>query len=146
QRAAHALRARQAVLARIPRIPARAPLPQRTAPATPPAPLPLGPSGPSATVQSVLAVAGAGLVALAAIVFTFLNPDLTDTALRSVIVGVVTVAFLVGAVLLSRRALRFSAESVGALVMVFLGLDVQALSDLAPPGVSPWVFAPIGTA
>src|SRR5690606_10816370 len=77
---------------------------------------------------------------------TFLNPDLTDVALRNDIVGVVTVAFLAGAVLLSRRALRFSAESVGALGMVFLGLDVQALSELAPPPVSGWVFAAIGTA
>ena len=52
---------------------------------------------PSATVQSVLAVAGAGLFAIAAIVFTFVNPDLTDRVLRSIIVGVVTVLFLASA-------------------------------------------------
>jgi hypothetical protein len=96
-------------------------------------------------VQSVLAVAGAGLFAIAAIVFTFFNPDLTDHVLRSVIVGLVTVPFIGGAWLLSRRRLRFSSEAVGALGMVFVGLDVYAFSELAPATVSAWVFAAIGT-
>jgi hypothetical protein len=99
----------------------------------------------SATVQSVLAVAGAGLFAVAAIVFTFFNPDLTDTVVRSVIVGVVTLVFLGGAWALARRKLQFSAEAVGALGMVFVALDVYAVSELAQPPVSPWVFSAIGT-
>jgi hypothetical protein len=98
----------------------------------------------SATVQSVLAVAGAGLFAVAAIVFTFFNPDLTDHALRSVIVGVVTLVFLGGAWLLARRGLQFSAEAVGALGMVFVALDVYAISELTPEPLSPWVFAAVG--
>lgn len=103
------------------------------------------PARSSATVQSVLAVAGAGLFAIAAIVFTFFNPDLTDHVLRSVIVGLVTIPFLGGAWLLARRDLQFSAEAVGALGMVFVGLDVYAVSELAPTGISAWLFAALGT-
>lgn len=144
QAAAAALQARQAVLERVPRMPApvAAPAP---APTPPPVPRPQGARGPSATVQSVLAVAGAGLFAVAAIVFTFFNPDLTDRAVRDVIVGAVTAVFLAGAWFLARRGLRFSAEAVGALGMVFLGLDVYAVSQLAAAGSSPWVPAAIAT-
>ena len=96
-------------------------------------------------MQSVLAVAGAALVAVAAIVFTFLNPDLTDFTTRSLIVGAITVVFLGSAWLLVRAKLQFSAEAVGALGMVFVALDVWAFSTLAPQ-LSGWVFAGIGTA
>jgi hypothetical protein len=113
------------------------------APATVPAAAPAERS--SATVQSVLAVAGAGLFAVAAVVFTFFNPDLTDHLLRSAIVGIVTLVFLGGAWLLARRGLQFSAEAVGALGMVFVALDVYALTELAPAGISGWVFTAIGT-
>ncbi len=99
----------------------------------------------SATVQSVLAVAGAGLFAVAAIVFTFFNPDLTDHVLRSVIVGVITLLFVGGAWLLARRTLQFSAEAVGALSMVFVALDVYAVSELIGSGVSRWALAALGT-
>ena len=99
----------------------------------------------SVSVQSVLAVAGAALVAVAAIVFTFLNPDLTDFTTRSLIVGAITVVFLGSAWLLVRARLQFSAEAVGALGMVFVVLDIWAFSTLAPQ-LSGWVFAGIGTA
>ena len=99
----------------------------------------------SATVQSVLAVAGAGLFAVAAIVFTIFNPELTDHLLRSAIVGVVGLIFLGAAWLLARRGLQFSAEAVGALGMVFIALDVYALTELAPAGTSGWWFTAIGT-
>ncbi|WP_165063847.1 SCO7613 C-terminal domain-containing membrane protein [Marisediminicola senii] len=106
---------------------------------TPPAPQ------SSATLQSVLAVAGAGLVAIAAIVFTFFNPDLTDRSSRSGIVGIVTALFLGGAWLLARRRLQFSAEAIGGLGTVFLALDVYALTAAAPVGTSPWAVAAVGT-
>jgi hypothetical protein len=99
----------------------------------------------SVSVQSVLAVAGAALVAVAAIVFTFLNPDLTDFTTRSLIVGAITIVFLGSAWLLVRAHLQFSAEAVGALGMVFVVLDIWAFSTLAPE-LSGWVFAGIGTA
>ncbi|WP_372967453.1 SCO7613 C-terminal domain-containing membrane protein [Microbacterium sp.] len=100
----------------------------------------------SATLQSVLATAGAGLFAVAAIVFTYFNPDLADRALRSVIVGLITLLFVGGAWLLSRRGLRFSAEAVGGLGLVFAGLDVHAVAQLAAPEVDPWATAAAVTA
>jgi hypothetical protein len=99
----------------------------------------------SATVQSVLAVAGAGLFAIAAVVFTFFNPELSDRVLRSVTVGIITILFLGSAWLLARRKLQFSAEAVGGLGMVFVALDVYAISELTPTGLSPWLLAAIGT-
>ncbi|WP_325484528.1 hypothetical protein, partial [Microbacterium sp.] len=102
-----------------------------------------GPPRSSATVQSVLAVAGAGLVAVAAIVFTFFNPEVTDALVRGLLVGGVTGVFLVGAWVLARRGLQFSAEAVGALGMVFLGLDIHALTALAPR--DPWAIAAAST-
>ncbi|MET0974364.1 MAG: hypothetical protein ABWX82_01680 [Leifsonia sp.] len=97
------------------------------------------------SLQSVLAVAGAGLVAVAAIVFTFLNPDI-DVAARTTIIGVTTAAFFGGAWLLSRRGLTFSAEAIGGLGMVFLALDIWAFSELAPRETGGWFFAAVGLA
>jgi hypothetical protein len=102
------------------------------------------PSGSQVSVQSVLAVVGAALFAIAAIVFTFLNPDLTNFGTRTAIVGSVTLLFLAGAWFLARAKLQFSAEAIGALGTVFLVLDVWALSTLAGPGISGWVIG--GTA
>lgn len=148
--AAQALYARQDVLNRVARPaaavapvrPAQTPGPQ--APGQPSVPASAAPRS-SATVQSVLAVAGAGLFAVSAIVFTFFNPDLTDRTLRSVIVGLITILFLGGAWWLAHRKLQFSAEAVGGLGMVFVALDVYAFSELAPTGVSPWALAAVGT-
>lgn len=139
--AVEALRTRQDVLDRVP---------TRTTDAATPAPAPVAVprtdrAAPrsSATVQSVLAVAGAGLVAVAAIVFTFLNPDVTDPLARGLIVGAVTLVFIAGAAVLQRRRLRFSAEAVGALGVVFVGLDVRAVA-VAFVG-SEWFAAAIAT-
>jgi hypothetical protein len=157
-RAAYALELRQGVIDRVPQLPqvgALTPtavgspspgLPPTTAPPMSSAPPPTahGPAGAAAppstaqvSVQSVLAVAGAGLVAIAAIVFTLFNPDLSDLITRSVIVGAVTVVFGLGAVLLARRGLGFSAEAVGALGMVFAALDLWALAQAVPNGLAP---------
>lgn len=111
------------------------------APAAAPAPAPS-----SATLQSVLATAGAALFAVAAIVFTFFNPDLADQAARGWIVGAVTLVFLGASWLFAHRDLRFSAEAVGALGVIFVGLDVHAIAQVAVPPVSPWVLAAISTA
>lgn len=97
------------------------------------------------TVQSVLAVAGAGLFAVAAIVFTFFNPDVSDPAVRGGVTLAATTVLLFGARMLQARGLRSSAETVAALGIVFVGLDVYALSQFAPAPVSAWVFAGVGT-
>lgn len=156
--AAEALRTRQHVLDRVLRsAPRTANRPTAAAPqAAQSAPQPMPPGAlagtvsvaaprSSATVQSVLAVAGAGLFAVSALVFTFFNPDLTDRAVRSLIVGLITLLFLGGAWLLARRRLQFSAEAVGSLGMLFVALDVHAFSELSPSGVSPWALAAVGT-
>ncbi len=93
------------------------------------------------SVQSVLAVAGAGLLAVAAIVFTFLNPDLTDFTTRTTIVAGVTVAFVAGAFGLARAGLRFSSEAVGALGVVFVVLVISSFSSV---GASPFLIAGVG--
>ncbi|MEO6533344.1 MAG: hypothetical protein ABIO06_07190 [Pseudolysinimonas sp.] len=153
--AVDALERRQQFIERIPTL-VRAPVAASTIPVPPPAagPAVATSAAPDArssvSVQSVLAVAGAALVAVAAIVFTFLNPDLTDFTTRSLIVAAITVVFLGSAWLLVRAGLQFSAEAVGALGMVFVVLDIWAFSTWdfshSAPQSSGWVFAGIGTA
>lgn len=144
-----ALAAREVLVDALPILP---PLVAPPLPASPPpAPSPVAPvtvvprEGSQISVQSVLAIVGAALLAVAAIVFTFFNPDLTNFSTRTAIVAVTTVVFLGGAWLLARAKLQFSAEAIGALGMVFVVLDVWAFSHNAPAGVSPFVFAGIGT-
>ena len=148
--AADAVRARQAVIDRLPTRAVARPAVVK-APTTVLSPVPAArPAQQRASsqisVQSVLAVAGAGLFAIAAIVFTFLNPDLTDFTTRSLIVGGVTLVFLGGAWLLARTGLRFSAETVAALGTVFVGLDVWAFATGAIPEANPWLLGGIATA
>ncbi|CAN7313548.1 hypothetical protein LJR045_001651 [Microbacterium sp. LjRoot45] len=156
--AADALARREDLRRRVPRTPvahAQAPLVRTTdvarASAGVSSPRPAGIAVPqgaprgNTSVQSLLAIAGAGLFAVAAIVFTFFNPDLRDHATRSIVTLVVTAVFLVGARMLARHRLRASAEAVGALGMVFVALDVYAFAGFAPAHVSGWVFAGVGT-
>ena len=89
-------------------------------------------AGSHVSQQSVLAIAGAALVAIAAVVFAFLNPDLTDVGTRTGIIAAVTALFLGGSWLLARQGLRFSAETIGALGLVFVGLDVWAVAGIDP--------------
>ncbi|RQP12891.1 MAG: hypothetical protein EAS51_01480 [Microbacteriaceae bacterium] len=152
---AAAARRRQAVIDALPTAaaaPAAPAVPVAAAPtASVPATAPAGAASverprSAVSLQSVLAVVGAGLLAVAAIVFTFLNPDLTDFSTRTTIIAVVTAVFLGGAWLLHSRRLQFSAEAVGALGMVFLALDVWAFSRVAPAGTSAWFFGALGLA
>ncbi|KJL43791.1 SCO7613 C-terminal domain-containing membrane protein [Microbacterium trichothecenolyticum] len=153
QDAVDALRVRQAVLDRVPiapiaaavKTPAPSAAPSAPVAAPPPAVAGASRPGPSATVQSVLAVAGAGLVAVAAVVFTFFNPDLADPLPRAAIVGGIAAAFLGGSALLARRGLRFSAEAIGALGVVFLALTIATALALLPPGLDGWVFTALST-
>jgi len=152
-RAADALAVRESIIGRLPTSwpeasaahePARAPSSRPARPADAETPAVPGPST-QISVQSVLAVAGAGLLAVAALVFTFLNPDLTSFAMRTVITLSITLAFIGGASLFAKHGLQFSAEAVGALGAVFVLLDIWAFAQMAPTGVSGFVFAGIGT-
>ena len=147
--AATAILARQAAIAAL----ATANAAHAAAPVVPPLPgtRPVSGARPSGegsqiSVQSVLAVVGATLLAVAAIVFTFLNPDLTNFATRTTIIAVTSGVFIAGAWLLARARLQFSAEAIGALGLVFVALDIWAFSHGAPRQISPFVFAGIGTA
>jgi len=116
---------------------------QATAPASAIDAIPRAPRS-QISVQSVLAIAGAVLVAVAIVVFRFFNLEVDVTA-RRLVIAIVTVAFLGFAWLLARVRLTFSAEAVGALAMVFVALDIWAISEIVPAGVSPWAFAGIAT-
>ncbi len=99
----------------------------------------------SLSLQSVLAVAGAGLVAVAAIVFAFFNPDLDSFEARTAIIAASTLVFLGAAWLLARGTLQFSAEAVGALGTVFVGLDVWAFTEPATSVMGAFLLASLGT-
>lgn len=144
--AAVALEARETLRLSIPRrsVAAAAPAAPRP-PATSSTPTAAAPPRGNTTVQSVLAVAGAGLFAVAAIVFTFFNPDLDDRGVRSLVLFATTAVFLAGARMLHARRLRSSAETVGALGMVFIALDITAIAELTPPTLSGWVLTAIAT-
>lgn len=129
--------------------PAGRPSSQGLAPAArvvppPPASVARPASSSQLSLQSVLAAAGAALFGVAIIVFRFFSADV-DLTVRHVVIAVVTLLFLALAWLLARIRLTFSAEAVGALAMVFVALDVQAIAELAPDGVSGWLPAAIGT-
>ena len=145
--AADALTRREELRRRIPRAgsagsPSPSPIvaAQPTEPRTSPPPL-----RGATSVQTVLAIAGAGLFAVAAIVFTFFNPDLTDPGARALPTVMATGVFLFAARWLAIRGLRSSAETVGALGAVFVALDVYTLSAMSPLHLDPWVFGAVGT-
>lgn len=148
-----ALEARAAVIDRLPdaekatapvaTVPAYAP---HTAAASPSARPAVARPSSQLSLQSVLAVAGAGLVAIAALFFTFLNPDLEGQQdLRTTIVAITTLVFLGGGWLLARAGLTFSGETVGALGMVFVALDVWSVSRYAQQPLEAWTAAAIAT-
>ena len=162
QRAADALEERDRYIAALPTIAAAAPVSAEGAAASPSAQrtsdagtseqpsavvdIPASVAGAPASqvsVQSVLAVAGAGLIAVAAVVFALLNPDV-GFAMRTSVIAAVTVVFVAGAWLLRRRGVTFSAEAIGSLGLVFLALDAQAASELVPYADA-WSFAALGT-
>lgn len=150
QAAATALEERERVRRRIPVIVAPAAVRTSTPPEGSPRPesdpaTPRATTGGATTVQSVLAVAGAGLFAIAALIFSFFNPDLTDRGARSLVLLCVTALFLAGAALLHRRRLHSSAETVGALAVVFIALDVTAVAGLTSAALSGWVSAAVST-
>lgn len=110
-----------------------------------PSPAPVSSSRSQVSVQSVLAVAGAALFAVAAIVFTFFNPDLTDVGTRTTAIAIITLVFIAAAWLLARARLQFSAEAVGALGMVFVILDIWAIATQTPAPLGGYGAAAIAT-
>ena len=150
--AVSALKSRELALANIPVLSTAAAAASAGATVAPPpravpAAAPTSSTRPSSqlSLQSVLAVAGAGLVAIAAIVFTFVNSVVADDVTRYSIVGAVTVVFLGSAWLMARAGLQFSAEAVGALGMVFVVIDIWAIATKVDSTLSDYGNAAIAT-
>ncbi|MFD7445557.1 SCO7613 C-terminal domain-containing membrane protein [Streptomyces sp. NPDC059909] len=96
----------------------------------PPRPAP-DTSPPSA--QNVLLTLGGILLTIAAIAFTLVSWGHMGIGGRSLVLGAVTVAALATPVLLLRRGLTSTAESVAALGLVLMVLDAYALRRAALP-------------
>ncbi|MGW7370079.1 SCO7613 C-terminal domain-containing membrane protein, partial [Streptomyces sp. NPDC054841] len=108
---------------------------------------PAGPAGPGSAVwpsgpvpetsppsaQNVLLTLGGILLAIAAIAFTLVSWGHMGIGGRALVLGAVTLAALGTPVLLLRRGLASTAESVAALGLVLLILDAYALRRAALP-------------
>ncbi|WP_031143648.1 SCO7613 C-terminal domain-containing membrane protein [Streptomyces xanthophaeus] len=101
-------------------------------------------SAPSA--QNVLLVLGAVLLAVAALAFTLVSWGSLGIAGRSAVLAVVTAAALGAPVLLLRRGLRSTAESVAAVGLLLTVLDAYALYAVALPDTDPLGYAAAATA
>ncbi|MEU9106435.1 hypothetical protein AB0D54_19200 [Streptomyces xanthophaeus] len=101
-------------------------------------------SAPSA--QNVLLVLGAVLLAVAALAFTLVSWGSLGIAGRSAVLVVVTAAALGAPVLLLRRGLRSTAESVAAVGLLLTVLDAYALYAVALPDTDPLGYAAAATA
>ena len=115
-------------------------------PSTPEPPAPSEPKKPRRrlTVPVLLLIAGVTLVGVAAIFFLVLAWRIADIGTRALIIGGITLATIVAASLLRRWALRATAEAIGALGVVLLGLDAWAVraNDLfGAAAVEPAVYA-----
>lgn len=116
-----------------PTLPASAYRVSPPAPAPMPRPVLTPRPAPTVGLQQVLAAAGAGLVAVAAVVFVFFTLD-DSLALRALVTGLVTLCAGVAAPVLRRQRLTATAESVGALAVVLLLVDVELILTALIPG------------
>lgn len=132
------------------------PQPSPTGPAAPspgPAATATGPAArpetSTASVQTVLLVLGGMLLAVAAIVFTAVAWATFGVTGRAVILATITAVTLAVPVVLGRRELTATAETVAALALLLVLLDGYAawtvnlagVRDLAPAGYAALVFA-----
>lgn len=111
------------------------------APAGPPAGVPVGPAegrrpeARASGVQNTLLVLGGVLLTVAAIAFTLVSWGRMGIVGRSLVLGAVTVAALGAPVVLLRRGLRSTAETVAGIGLALTVLDAYALHRVALPGV-----------
>ncbi|MFF3086927.1 SCO7613 C-terminal domain-containing membrane protein [Streptomyces nojiriensis] len=99
---------------------------------------PAGPAGPpkeasAPSAQNVLLTLGAVLLAVAALAFTLVSWGSMGIAGRSAVLAAVTAAALGTPVLLLRRGLRSTAESVAAVGLLLTVLDAYALYAVGMP-------------
>ncbi|MFH8252790.1 SCO7613 C-terminal domain-containing membrane protein [Microbacterium sp. B2969] len=79
------------------------------------------------TVPVLLLIVGVSLVGVAAIFFLVFAWFVWGIAVRALIIGGITLASIITASLLRRRSLTATAEGIGALGVVLLGLDAWAV-------------------
>ncbi|WOX08355.1 SCO7613 C-terminal domain-containing membrane protein [Streptomyces sp. N50] len=93
------------------------------------------------SVQNVLLLLGATLLILAAIAFTLVSWGSMGIAGRALVLGAVTLATLGAPVVLLRRGLRSTAESLAGLGLALTVLDAYALHEVAFPDGDGVTFA-----
>ncbi len=127
--------AEQARAAEARRMPARAPvmaaaagsIPAPAATSSPAAAPPPAPAGPQrSSIQVILLVVGISLLSVAAIFFLVYAFITFGLLARSLIIGGITVAAVVAAILLRRRGLPATGEGIAAFAIVLVYLDAWA--------------------
>ncbi|MET9899296.1 hypothetical protein [Streptomyces sp. NPDC006446] len=99
----------------------------------PPAPATRRPEATAPGVQNVLLLLGGILLTIAAVAFTLVGWGHLGITGRSLVLGTVTLAALGAPVLLLRRGLRSTAESLAGLGLALTVLDAYALYAVALP-------------
>nr|WSY56335.1 hypothetical protein OG999_43485 [Streptomyces sp. NBC_00886] len=120
--------------------------PARPAPVMPPPAVPPRREATAPGVQNVLLLLGGILLALAAMAFTLVSWGSLGIAGRALVLGAVTLAALGAPVVLLRRGLRSTAESVAGLGLVLTVLDAYALHEVAFPDGDGVMFAAVASA
>ncbi|MBD9731213.1 hypothetical protein IGX29_05150 [Streptomyces sp. H28] len=122
---------------------------QSALPPAPPAAPPTAPRRPETTaprVQNVLLVLGGILLTVAAIAFTLVSWGDMGIVGRSLVLATVTVAALAAPVLLLKRGLRSTAETVAGLGLALTVLDAYALHEAALTTVDGTAYAAVAAA
>ncbi|WP_405874851.1 MULTISPECIES: SCO7613 C-terminal domain-containing membrane protein [unclassified Streptomyces] len=122
---------------------------QQVRPVDPEWKAPVGPPRPEATtpsVQNVLLLLGGVLLTVAAMVFTLVSWGHLGIAGRALVLGAVTLAALGAPLLLLKRGLRSTAESVAGLGLALTVLDAYAVQQVAFTGTDGAGYAAIASA
>ncbi|MER5431628.1 hypothetical protein [Streptomyces sp. NPDC002588] len=104
---------------------------QPVRPLAPAPPVRPGPEATAPSVQNVLLLLGGVLLTVAAMVFTLVSWGHLDITGRSLVLGSVTLGVLGAPVVLLRRGLRSTAESLAGLGLALTALDAYALHEVA---------------
>lgn len=116
--------------------PGSGPAPVRWGPAVSAGPVAPAKEASAPSAQNVLLTLGAVLLAVAALAFTLVSWGSMGIAGRSVVLAAVTAAALGAPVLLLRRGLRSTAESVAAVGLLLTVLDAYALYAVGMPDMN----------
>lgn len=118
----------------------------RPAPIAPPSPPARRPEATAPGVQNVLLILGGVLLTVAAVAFTLVSWGRLGIVGRSAVLGAVTLAALGSPMLLLRRGLRSTAESLAGLGLVLTVLDAYALHTVALPDTDGVGYAALASA